>query len=103
MKETAHLGEIGGICQDFGEDCILWNDLLQQTENSHFWVHTMTGSVTTGCGCAEVAVGSFQYAPNAEVGNVPGAVYAVGGTSPAVAATAAWQDTRTRKEQSSNI
>lgn len=63
----------------------------------------MTGSVITGCGCAEVAVGSFQYVPYTEVGNAPGAVYADGNALSAAAATAAWQDTSTRKEPRSNI
>ena len=38
--------------------------------------HTVTGSEITGWGCADVAVGLFQYDANTEVGNSPGAVYA---------------------------
>lgn len=71
--------------------------------DGQLWMHTVTGSVITGCGCAEAAVGSFQYVPYTEVGNSPGAVYAVGGTSPADAATAAWHDASTRMGLNSNI
>ena len=46
--------------------------------------HTVTGSEITGCGCADVAVGLFQYDAKTEVGNSPGAVYAESLASSAV-------------------
>jgi len=42
----------------------------------HTWALTVAGSEITGCGWADVAVGSFQYDLYTEVGNDPGAVYA---------------------------
>lgn len=43
---------------------------------AHTCALTVAGSEITGCGWADVAVGSFQYDLYTEVGNDPGAVYA---------------------------